>query len=269
MGTELTKTTYDGIMLKGRVDRPTESKASVVIIHGLCEHYGRYDYLTSRLNAQGYTVYRFDHRGHGRSEGKSVWYDDREQIVKDSDLFAELALVESAGTPVFMLGHSMGGWATAMYATTFPGKLAGYVLSGALTRDNGNLAGALPADAPNDSYVPNALGSGVCSDPGVVERYAEDPLVKKEISVSLFRAVADGCVWLKENPKAFVDPVLIMHGANDGLVSPKDSLQLYDEIASTDKSLRIYAGFMHEIFNEYKKDRVIRDTLEWLDDHTA
>ena len=42
---------------------------------------------------------------------------------------------------------------------------------------------------------------------------------------------------------------------------------MFREASSADKSLRIYAGLYHEIFNEFKKDRVIRDAIEWLDDH--
>lgn len=268
MQSEFIKMSYDGIELHGRVDKPTKPKASVVIVHGLCEHYGRYDYLTMRLNAAGYSVYRFDHRGHGRSGGKSVFYDDREQIVKDTDIFAELALAECEGKPVFMLGHSMGGYGAAEYGTTFPGKLAGYVLSGAWTRDNKGLA-AMPDDLPDEQYLPNELGDGVCSDPGVGVAYMADPLVKKEMAVGLFRTVRAGQMWMQENAQRFSDPVILMHGGSDGLVSPLDSLQMFKEIASTDKSLRIYAGLYHEIFNEYKKDRVIRDAIEWLDDEVS
>lgn len=265
MQQEIVKMSYDGIELRGRVDAPTRAKAAVVIAHGLCEHYGRYDYLTARLNTAGYTVYRFDHRGHGRSGGKDTWYDDREQIVKDIDQFADLALEEMVGKPVFMLGHSMGGYAAAEYGTMLPGKMAGYVLSGAWTRDNGGL-GKVPDDLPDDTYVPNELGDGVCSDPGVGQAYMEDPLVRKSFSVALIRSVVAGQKWMKENAQQFSDPVMLMHGADDGLVSPLDSLEMFQEIASKDKSLRVYAGLFHEIFNEYKKDRVIRDAIEWLDD---
>lgn len=267
MEEEFVKMSFDGIELHGRVDRPTKPKASVVIVHGLCEHYGRYDYLTMRLNAAGYTVYRFDHRGHGRSGGKSVFYSDRTEIVKDTDLFADLALAECEGRPVFMLGHSMGGFGAAEYGTTFPGKLAGYVLSGAWCRDNKGL-GKVPDDLPDDAYLPNELGDGVCSDPAVGVAYMADPLVKKEMAVGLFRALHTGHVWMRENAQRFCDPVILMHGGSDGLVDPRDSIQMFEEIASTDKSLRIYAGLYHEIFNEYKKDLVIRDAIEWLDDET-
>ena len=112
--------------------------------------------------------------------------------------------------------------------------------------------------------MPNALGDGVCSDPAVGEAYVADPYVEKEISVGLMNSLSEGVAFLKAHPADFVDPVLILHGLNDGLVSNQDSRELLGEIASTDKSLRIYSGMCHEIFNEFDKDEPIGDMLAWL-----
>ncbi|MGI6230490.1 MAG: lysophospholipase [Tractidigestivibacter sp.] len=267
MAEEYTFQTFDGINLYGKTDAVAKPRAAVVIVHGLCEHQGRYDYLTMRLNAQGYSVYRFDHRGHGKSEGTKVYYSAYDEIAKDTDVVVDRALSENPDIPVFMLGHSMGGYGAALYGHLHPKKVAGYVLSGAWTRDNGKLGQNVIEqckDMDDLDYVPNQLGDGVCSDPSVGERYMADPLVMKQMSVGLFRALHNGHVFMRENPQLFVDPVLILHGGADGLVSPKDSLELFDTIASKDKSLRIYSGLMHEIFNEYDKDAVIADALAWL-----
>ena len=264
MHREFTETAHDNVLLCGKIDAPDDPSAVIVIVHGLCEHYGRYGYLAAKLNAAGYAVVRFDHRGHGRSMGKLVYFKDREQIVKDTDLFVEAARRAFPGLPVYMIGHSMGGFGAASYGTAHPGKLAGYVLSGAWTRDHKGLANVDPS-LDNDTYLPNELGDGVCSDPAVVKAYQEDKFVAKKMSVGLMRAVHDGHRWLKENAAAFADPVILLHGGNDGLVDPKDSLDMFEEVSSTDKSLRVYAGLCHEIFNEFDRDMVIRDAIEWLD----
>ncbi len=265
MSAEYTLQAYDDTELYAKSDCVEDPRATIVIVHGLCEHQGRYDYLTMRLNAQGYSVYRFDHRGHGRSKGQEVFYKDHTEIIKDIDTAVEWAMAENPGIPIYMIGHSMGGYGAASYATAHPGKIDGYILSGAWTRDNAGLAtDAIDAPGENLTYIENSLADGVCSDPSVGERYMNDPYVIKKISLGLMRSVAQGHAWLKENAERFIDPVIIMHGADDGLVAPKDSLQLFDEIGSTDKSLHIYAGLMHEIFNEYDKDAVIEDVLKWL-----
>jgi alpha-beta hydrolase superfamily lysophospholipase len=59
-------------------------------------------------------------------------------------------------------------------------------------------------------------------------------------------------------------PHCTLHGADDGLVAEADSRQLYGEIASTDKALRIYPRMMHEILNEFRKDIVIDDVVDWI-----
>lgn len=268
MAVEYTFESFDGIKLYGKTDAVDDPRAVIVIVHGLCEHQGRYDYLTMRLNAQGYSVYRFDHRGHGRSEGQKIYYSNFEEIAKDVDVVVERALVENPMAPIYIIGHSMGGYASALYGTMFPGKVDGYVLSGAWTRDNKGLTkAAIEAPAPDLFYIPNELGDGVCSDPAVGRAYEADPYVIKEMSLGLFRAVNAGQKWMKENAEQFADPVILLHGADDALVDVTDSLEFFQEIGSSDKSMRIYAGLMHEIFNEYDKDAVIDDALEWLAGH--
>jgi alpha-beta hydrolase superfamily lysophospholipase len=42
---------------------------------------------------------------------------------------------------------------------------------------------------------------------------------------------------------------------------------LYAGIRSADKSLKLYPGLYHEIFNEPERDRVLADLLDWLGSH--
>jgi len=51
------------------------------------------------------------------------------------------------------------------------------------------------------------------------------------------------------------------------LVLPYASRKLYEAIASTDKTLKIYEGLRHEIFNEVERDKVLSDVVEWLNKH--
>lgn len=198
---------FDGTELYGKTDSVADPRGVVVIVHGLCEHQGRYDYLTMRLNAQGYSVYRFDHRGHGRSKGTKVFYSAFDEIAKDIDVVVDRAIAENPESPLFIVGHSMGGYGAALYGHLHPGKVDGYVLSGAWTRDNKGLGtGAVEADAPDSAYMPNELGDGVCSDPSVGEAYMADPYVIKEMSFGLFRALHKGHAWMRENASRFVAP---------------------------------------------------------------
>jgi lysophospholipase len=255
---------YDGTELFLKSEAPEGAKAVVVIVHGLCEHQGRYDYAAEKLICAGYAVYRFDHRGHGRSKGKSVYYENFNEIADDVNEAVKIAASENPGTPLFVLGHSMGGYAVALFGTKYPGRARGILLSGALTRYNLPVMGPLPMQGDPEQYFPNALGAGVCSDPAVVLAYEDDPYVRKEISVSLCNSIGGGIAWLKENPGGFRDPVIVMHGARDGIVSEKDSRDFFGEIASEDKGLLVFPNLFHEILNEPVKDDVIMHIVKWI-----
>ena len=256
--------TFDGTELYIKSNLIENPKAAVLIVHGLCEHQGRYDYVTEKLNSVGFSVYRFDHRGHGRSKGKGVYYSDFNEIVDDVNEAFKIVEAEHLSVPKFILGHSMGGYATTLFTAKYPGRAKGIILSGALTRYTKQLMGPLPMQGDPETYFPNSLADGVCSDLAVVEAYQNDSYVRKEISVALCNSLGGGIAWLKENPDKFIDPVLIMHGADDGLVSEEDSRILFGEIASSDKGLLIFPKLYHEILNEPCKDDVIGHVIRWI-----
>ena len=45
---------FDGTQLYMKSETAADNKAIVVIVHGLCEHQGRYDYFVEKLHAAGY-----------------------------------------------------------------------------------------------------------------------------------------------------------------------------------------------------------------------
>src|SRR5262249_45434336 len=84
-----TVTTDDGLALVTQTwPAPGEAaRGLVVIVHGLGEHCRRYDHVARRLNAVGFDVVGYDHRGHGHSPGP------RGGIPADDSLCADLGRV--------------------------------------------------------------------------------------------------------------------------------------------------------------------------------
>ena len=255
---------FDGrelYMVKNPIENP---KAVVVFVHGLGEHLGRYDYLTRKFNSAGFSVYRFDHRGHGHSSGARAFYEDYNEIIDDVNFIVDLAKNENPHLPLYVLGHSMGGYAVACYGVKYPNKVQGIIMSGGLTRDKGGLITSVPKDLNPIMYLPNTLGSVISREPEIVNAYGEDPLVLKEISIGLYYALTKGLSWLIENTPSFNYPVLILHGGDDRIVSCEDSKEFYQVIGSSDKELKIYDILFHEILNDPEKDQVIADILNWI-----
>ena len=108
--------------------------------------------------------------------------------------------------------------------------------------------------------------NGVSRDPAEVELYVNDPLVHHGKMSS--RLIAELMLAMRVTLAAASEievPLLIMHGEADVLTSPSGSREFYTHAASADKTLKLYPGLYHEIFNEPEKDKVLTDMTDWLE----
>ena len=60
-------------------------------------------------------------------------------------------------------------------------------------------------------------------------------------------------------------PLIILQGSADLLVEPSGAQMLYDKVSSEDKTLKVYEGLYHEVFNEPEKEMVLKDVESWLE----
>lgn len=261
---------FDGTELFCVKNLVANPKAVLVIVHGLCEHLGRYNYLTEKLNKFGYSVYRFDNRGHGKSGGERGYIEDFQYFFDDADVIVDLAMTENKGTPVFMLGHSMGGFITAGYGIKYRNKLKGQILSGAAVIEL-PLAEGVKKDnffeKKPRAILPNSLSSLICRDKSVVKAYDDDPLVLKEFTAKLMGEFGvRGAAWISENIDKYEYPCLILHGGNDQIVTNECAKWMLANAKSKDKEMKIYEDCYHEILNEKdEKDTVISDIHKWIE----
>ena len=90
---------FDGINLFYNKEEVENAKAAVVIVHGLAEHSGRYDYVAEKFHQAGFSTYRFDHRGHGQSEGERGFYKDYNDMLEDVNVVVDKAIEENPDKP--------------------------------------------------------------------------------------------------------------------------------------------------------------------------
>lgn len=263
----------DGLGLYGQCWLPEgETRAVVVIVHGVNEHSGRYARLAADLNRHGFAVYMIDLRGHGRSAGTRVMVRSFEDYLDDVELLLERVAEREPGKPLFLMGHSMGGAIVALLAITRPPQVRGLVFSSpALLIAGGvfpvlrKLAGFFSAVWPSLRLV--RLGCRFIShDQAVVEAFRNDPLVYHgRMPVRTGAEIMHTAGQIQAQMESVTLPFLAIHGTGDYVTDPQGSQQLYDRAASSDKTLRLYPGLYHEVFSEPERDQAVADLLAWLD----
>lgn len=243
-----------------------DERATIIIVHGIAEHSGRYERTGSLLAEAGFRVTGFDLIGHGASGGERVDIDDWSRFHDQIESHVDRA--RSTGQPVVLLGHSMGG-----------NLVLGYVLEGrprpdlivvsapALAGGAGWQRMVAPVAAklaPTMSIPQNLKGEHLSRDPEVAEAYFADPMVHTSATTRMGAALFAAMDHVRESASAIDVPTLVLHGGADRIVSPQSTAGL-GELPGFDRML--YPKLRHEILNEPEGPEVIADIVAWVDEH--
>ena len=263
--------TRDGLTLHLHDWPAPQPRARLLLVHGLGEHSGRYATLASELNARGISVRAFDHRGHGRSQGKrGVVGKEAACLSRDTVEVFNAYAAESDDVP-FLLGHSMGGL-VVMHAVARLGlRPRGLIASSpALASHAGafdRLLGKLLLHVAPDFTVRNGLPADKLSHAAGVERaYLDDPLNHNRISARLARYIFDAGPEVIAAAPQWAVPTLLQIAGSDQLVDPAGARAFAKAAPRETVELHDYNGLYHEIYNEAEPGRsnVVNDLKDWL-----
>ena len=275
------------------------------IVHGMAEHAGRYRHFAEFLTRQGFAVYANDHRGHGRSvlpgepRGFFAKRDGWRVVVDDVREMSRIAKERHPGSPLFLLGHSMGSFIARSYAIRFGAELTGLLLSGtaglppwrekwavlAIVRICSAVWGIRTPcsflhnhslDTYNRPFVLPGSTSRyhwLSRDPAVAHGFDADPLCGGVFPAAFFRDLADGMLFMSDPaevakmPKDL--PILFFSGDRDPIgrngAGVREAYRLFLNTGMKDVTITLYPGARHEPLNELDREKVFDDVLAWLD----
>ena len=248
------------------------ARAVIMIAHGVAEHSGRYQQLAEYFAEHGYVVAAVDHEGHGKSDGTPGFIERFDNYAQTLDLLRTRLQADYPELPFILLGHSMGGLIAAYYLLEAQSKFAMCVLSGPAIKSDVEPPGWQAVIIRWLARWLPKLGvlkldtNAISRDPEVVAAYKKDPLVYDgKLSARQVVEMFDAMHTVERDAHKISLPLLLLHGSEDRLTAPAGSQFLYDNVSSTEKSLKFYPGLYHEIFNEPERLEVFKDVLSWCD----
>lgn len=256
---------------------PAESeRARMVIAHGLGEHSGRYGNVIERMLPMGISVWAPDHRGHGQSGGKRGHVLNFMQYLTDLHSMIQLAREGLTGErKCFLLGHSLGGLIAIYYALRFPESVNGVLASSPALGIVTEVPAAKKILGLAMSYLwpgltmGNELDAGKIShDHDVVSAYKNDPLVHDRVSTRFFTELMAAMESVNQQASSLTVPILMQVAGDDHLVNARTAGQWYEKLKVRDKTLYVYEGLYHEIYNEppAQREKVLKDLEGWLEE---
>ncbi len=125
---------FDGREIQTYYALRDHAKASIVMVHGFCEFFGRYHEVAYNFYEAGYNIFFIEQRGHGHSERVVEEYlvhvDDFSEYVEDLKCMLEQVVIPKVGDGLKLLYcHSMGGAVGTLFLERHPEYFAGAVLS--------------------------------------------------------------------------------------------------------------------------------------------
>lgn len=280
----------------------------VQIVHGMCEHVGRYDGFARFLAARGFAVCGEDHLGHGGSAADPRAFGDlppregKDILISDVDALRRLAQQRfGAEVPFFLFGHSMGSFIVRAYlARPLAAGLAGAVICGTgqqpralsaagnlLARAIGRARGTGHRSAFIDGLGAGAYGKRIpnartpfdwlSTDPAVVDAYLSDERCGFMFTVGGYAALTDltgeiadpACV--ARVPRDL--PLLFIAGAEDPVGDDGkgvDAAVAALRAAGVERIDEIlYPGMRHEVLNEPGRAQVMNDVAAWIEARLA
>jgi alpha-beta hydrolase superfamily lysophospholipase len=249
-------------------------KAVLLIVHGLGEHCGRYMNVVNHFVPLGYAVYGLDHIGHGKSEGQREVVERFDDYTTTLTIYYNMVKGWQTTKPIFLLGHSMVGTIATYYLLDHQADFRGAVISAPGIKVSDSISPAtitmgkiLSVIAPKAGVLALDVNS-ISRDPEVVTAYVNDPLVFHGKTPA---RLAAEFVKTMQHITAEVDkitlPFIVIQSGQDKIVDPAGAQMLYDKAGSKDKTIKIYEGLYHEVFNEPERARVLKDVETWLAAH--
>ncbi|MBL8781897.1 MAG: alpha/beta fold hydrolase [Alphaproteobacteria bacterium] len=261
----------DGYRLPYRLWLPDRApRAAVLLVHGVCDYAGAFDFICPYFATLGYAVLAFDQRGFGQTRTRGKWPGTR-RLARDVGDAASFLKRRVPSVPLFVVGESMGGALAVLAATR--GHLNGVagmalVAPGALGCAMRRFLFGLVVrtlklfGARADLFVERVNCDDLSADAAI--RLLADPLVLRRISPALM----GGLVQLGERvydaaPEVDV-PTLTLVGTRED-VSPLRCIRSLRQRFKGDATLVEFENGPHLLLHWRERDRVLETIGNWID----
>ncbi|UCF94651.1 MAG: lysophospholipase [Desulfobacterales bacterium] len=270
-------TSHDNLTIFYRQIRAEPERARLVIAHGLGEHSGRYGNLFKRLIPQGISIWALDHRGHGQSDGRRGHIQHFDQYLSDLGRLIQIVRQDRPDSgPCFLLGHSMGGLIALSFVRQGACPLDGVIASSpalgmviAVPALQKILVHTMSFVWPGLTMKNHLDATKISHDQAVIDAYENDPRVHHHVSARWFTEFLSAMETVHREASKIEIPLLLQVAGDDYLVNAQSALRFFEKLDLEDKTLRVYEGLYHEIYNESKdqREKVLRDLEDWLESH--
>jgi len=258
-------------------------RAVVLAVHGFNDHSGSFEVMAEALAPRGIATYAYDQRGFGLTDQRRIW-PGHGRLVEDAALLTRLLAGRYPGTPVYLVGKSMGAAVVLLTLADDPPPVAGSVLIAPAVWGLDAMPWYQRAAlwlgmrlAPSLSFSASSvrrLGIEPTDDPEIKARLAEDPLILRRARIDTLHGVTETMSLALEAARRLPSPALILYGDDDQVIPPEAICDLLDRLPERSDDapgwrLALYPDGYHMLTRYTRRDLTEADLAAWLLDPAA
>lgn len=244
--------------------------AVIIAVHGMNDYSESFALAAPWWAANAnLTTYAIDQRGFGASPDFGRWAGG--ETLK-ADLRAAVAAVRSAhpGSPVFVLGHSMGAAVVMAAEADEPLGAAGLILAApgvwggsALPVTHRIAVNFAATFAPGKTLTGERAGRQATDNIKILRKMGADPLVIKATRTDAVLGVVRLMGEAFENAERVCADTLVLMGQKDEII-PLSAMEYTAETLCGETSVRRYPDGWHLLLRDLQAETVWRDIAGWI-----
>lgn len=250
------------------------TKGIILLLHRGHEHSARMTVMADFFAEQNYTVFAWDARGNGLSEGPRDDAESFSVFAKDLQCFVETITQETQRSTEDMLiiASSMGAVIATSWVHDYAPNIKGMILATPAFNIRLYVPFAIPLlkVARKLSLMPR-VSSYVKSKVLTHDRaqqaiYNQDPLISSSISTDLLIDTYQTGQRLIDDASAIHTPTLVLCAGQDWVVSRSAQRRFYTRLSSLKKEWTYYPDLFHAVFHEDKIDEVFKRCQRFIEE---
>jgi alpha-beta hydrolase superfamily lysophospholipase len=267
-------TGFDGTQMFMNSWHPDDERprALLIAIHGLSNHGYTMKNIGEYFAERGIAVFAPDMRGFGHYKSLKGHVMNFDEYIEDMYNIVMQVKDIYLNKLTYLFGHSLGGQHVIRYVTTYPKAVDGMILSCPGVSDTLDIgigkyiAGRILSIFNVKRYFSTGVKHEFAShDPEAVKEIEEDPL-RFDFVTARFRIESlKGTKRAMSCAPEITLPAFVQQAGEDMMVNPEETKEFFENLASPDKTWRMYEGLYHGLHIETEKEMVLRDMETWLE----
>lgn len=263
-------------------------KAIILNIHGIGSHFQFvYPSLDEFINRDNFysnydlKSFAFEFYGHGKSEGTKCFINDFDNLLFDLETVIQYIKDKYSNLKIFICAESMGGAVVLKYLT-----------------NNNNVNGVIllsPMCGIDDKLKPSPFITNILLPisywfPKLKLAFTTTNMGNQSVINQEFIDAKNNCkynykgihrlgtvremykisLWIPDNTKEISTPLLLFHGLNDKITTPKGSEKVFKNINSLNKELILLPDTEHcllipNTYDDLTPNFIYAKTLNWIE----